>query len=199
MKHIVPVILLLSLLLAGCAPAAPASEPTPAPTQAPETLPPTEAPTEAPTEPSRPAHSTVEYTPEGVPESKEATLIVGDGYSLYIPDDTFTPSYDFAAEVITIRWTANLNDKVSLTVENYEGWSESQIKYALIAKYSRYQWEETEDGVMIGTHPQQKHHWEMTLFPTENGYLAVSVCYPTEAAEGFGVLLQAMLDSFELQ
>ena len=57
---------------------------------------------------------TLTFSKEGVEEQKEATIVVGDGYSLYLFDDEWE-----ATDVNT--WTAKDNEKVQLWITHFEG------------------------------------------------------------------------------
>lgn len=202
MKRLTALLLLLGLLLTGCGQATPTAPETTVPvpsTQAPQ--PSTEATTQATEEPTLPPRDPtcdLTYQVEGTEESEPATLFLGEGYSLYIPNEGYEMAYDFSDDHTTVTWTAVNNERVQLIITHYVGWTADQVRLTTLALYSRYHWEEDEAGNLMGTHPQQQHHWEMTLLDSGEGILAVSVCYPTEAAEGYGARLKTIAGTLEL-
>lgn len=58
--------------------------------------------------------TTLIFTKEGEPEEKQATLAVGNGYFIFLPDGEWQQSD-------TDTWTATANDQVLLRVEHYAG------------------------------------------------------------------------------
>lgn len=73
----------------------------------------------------------IQYMLEGMPEQMPATLYVGDGFSIYIPDKDWT-IYDEEIE-LPAQMTAVLSSEVSIWVERYENETFSSLEERLLS------------------------------------------------------------------
>lgn len=139
------------------------------------------------TEQNYPPESTTMLTlsKEGETEQKQASLIVKDGYSLYLPDNEWKES---AGDI----WTASANGQVQLWVSHFEGESMNQVEESLV-----------KDGYKMSQNLElAKQEKAMTyrarLNELDNGTWGIFYCYPVEAEEGWGSELPVIADTFTL-
>lgn len=113
-------IVLLSLfLLTGCGqkPETPVPPSDPSPTQQEPNEPPVSP---EPETPARAEQVDLTFFVEGEEEALPATLYVGDGYSLYIPDEDWDgPEQSTENGVPTDTWVSAFNSDVALSVSRY--------------------------------------------------------------------------------
>ena len=139
-------IVLLSLfLLTGCGqkPETPVPPSDPSPTQQEPNEPP------ASTEPETPARAEqvdLTFFVEGEEEALPATLYVGDGYSLYIPDEDWDgPEQSTENGVPTDTWVSAFNSDVALSVSRYGDMTVTEARDAF-AQSSGYEFENLMGG-----------------------------------------------------
>lgn len=139
-------IVLLSLfLLTGCGqkPETPVPPSDPSPTQQEPNEPP------ANTEPETPARAEqvdLTFFVEGEEEALPATLYVGDGYSLYIPDEDWDgPEQSTENGVPTDTWVSAFNSDVALSVSRYGDMTVTEARDAF-AQSSGYEFEDLMGG-----------------------------------------------------
>ena len=192
-------IVLLSLfLLTGCGqkPETPVPPSDPSPTQQEPNEPP------ANTEPETPARAEkvdLTFFVEGEEEALPATLYVGDGYSLYIPDEDWDgPEQSTENGVPTDTWVSAFNSDVALSVSRYGDMTVTEARDAF-AQSSGYEFEDlmggSPDDPLTGTNEKGEY---LSFFVTAGGAdsYAVSWRYPAEAAEGFGARLPTIAGTF---
>lgn len=135
---------------------------------------------------------------EGELQTVPATLFVGDGYSIYIPDEGWrlfgpedgTASYDFTKYGLD-KWGSELNDQVLLWINKYDGSSVEEVREGLAVK--GYQTDGTE---MTAGEAGLSYH--VKLMESEAGCYGVFYCCPEEAEEGWGRDLSAVAESFAI-
>ncbi len=135
---------------------------------------------------------------EGELQTVPATLFVGDGYSIYIPDEGWrlfgpedgTASYDFTKYGLD-KWGSELNDQVLLWINKYDGSSVEEVREGLAVK--GYQTDGTE---MTAGEAGLSYH--VKLIESEEGCYGVFYCCPEEAEEGWGRDLSAVAESFAI-
>lgn len=145
-----------------------------------------------------PEKATLMVSKEGELQTVPATLFVGDGYSIYIPDEGWklsdqedgTASYDFIKYGLD-KWASELNEQVLLWVNKYDGTSVEEVREELAAK--GYQTDGTE---MAAGEAGLSYH--VKLIESETGCYGVFYCCPEEAEEGWGRDLSAVADSFAI-
>lgn len=117
---------------------------------------------------------------EGEPEEKQASLAVGDGYSLYLPDGEWQMEESGG-------WQAVVNEDVRLWTAHFE--SVSQAEQALMAE--GYQADEDilakQEGEIL---------YKVKIYEGEQEAWCIFYCYPMEAEEGWGRELPVIADTF---
>lgn len=129
--------------------------------------------------------ATLTFTKEGEEEQKQAVLAVGDGYSLYLPED------EWQAEGPD-TWRTAANEQVRLWVTHFEGGSPDSVNQELEA-----------DGYVT---EEEYHKWKqegdlifhVRLKASENDVWGIFYTYPAEAEEGWGRELPVIADTFAL-
>ena len=174
-------ILLIALLLfsfCGCRPSGLHADSTTANT---------ETTTPAPT---REAHTQLEFFLEGMVEYQDATLFVGDGYSIYITDDGWMT----AQEDGKTTWTSSYNPDITLTVIPNAGTDFDTAMDALFAGYTDVE----VDGEYVYGHDEAYRYYRAArLIKTQDGILAAVWSYTIEATEGFGARLRVIAATLE--
>ena len=201
------------LLLAGCGQAKPT---TGKPEQIPATPPATEsgavhqgetqsaAPALGETLPTaeelgRPATTDLEFLLEGQPETVPATLYIGQGYSLYIPNEGWRlEDRDRDDGVLEETWESTLNDDVELQVLNLGDRSLEQAQAWVKAEEDDYALQEDKQGGLWGTDPEDRQQMEVRFHTADGAAYAVVYTYPETAAEGFGSRLSVLADTFQI-
>lgn len=146
-----------------------------------------------PETPARAEQVDLTFFVEGEEEALPATLYVGDGYSLYIPDEDWDgPEQSTESGVPTDTWVSAFNSDVALSVSRYGDMTVTEARDAF-AQSSGYEFEDlmggSPDDPLTGTNEKGEY---LSFFVAAGGgadSYAVSWRYPAEAAEGFGARL----------
>lgn len=127
--------------------------------------------------------TTLTFIKEGEEEQKQAVLVAGDGYSIYLPDGEWQQSEADA-------WTATVNKQVRLWVVRYESESMDSVGqeladdgYETVEDYGRLK----QDGDLT-VHAELKQDG--------NSVWGIFYSYPNEAEEGWGRELPVIADTF---
>lgn len=122
------------------------------------------------------------FTREGETEQKQASLVTGDGFSFYLPDDEWQ-------QTGPDLWSPIVNDSVSLWVTHYDDSAIGEIVKEL-----------TDDGYVALDNRMWKQNVDMIynieLKEYENDVWGVSYCYPVDSEEGWGAVLPVIADTF---
>lgn len=195
MKHgIVVGCLLLALSLVGCGRA---ESPAPQPESTAQPAAQGDSTDRNPTagELGRTETTTLDLSLEGDKEDVPATLYIGQGYSLYIPDEGWKLERD--TEDLEESWQALANDDAELSVQHFPGKTAEETRAAILTDHRDYGFVDMDaDGYFFGTTGQDEEMMEVWLYTAGEDTWAVSTEYPGEAAEGFGVRLRAMAETF---
>ena len=149
-------------------------------------------PQDSVSEPGREKQTTLSMQVEGQTEEVPATLYEGEGYSIYIPDEDWTPGESG-------EWTAAANSDVELKVEFFSGKTAEEARTAILAEYDQYGFMDADNsGHFTGTGGEASKTMEVWLTESDEGTYAVLGAYPDEAAEGFGARLPVIAGSFTL-
>ena len=200
-------ILILTLLLAlsGCgqktSPAVPDVPPASPETAAPETAAPA-APAEDrnPTaaELGREEKKDLVFMVEGTEEAVPATLYIGQGYSIYIPDEGWRLEKDMDDGIPEDTWESTVNHDVELRVLHLGEKTLEQAKAWVTAAEDDYRLIEDKQGGLGGTDEKEREMMEVRFYPSGSQMYAVLYEYPMEAAEGFGARLAQIAETFEV-
>lgn len=126
------------------------------------------------------------FMKEGEQEQKQAVLAVGDGYSLYLPEEE---EWSLSGPDL---WTTPINEQVVLWVTHFEGQTMDSVEQEL----SEDGYETMEDGHKWKQEGDLLYHVELKV--SENDVWGIYYCYPAEAEEGWGRELPVVIDTFAL-
>ena len=204
-------ILILTLLLAlsGCgqktSPAAPTSPKTAPDVQTSATSEVPETSATAPAEERNPTAAELGreekmdlvFMVEGMEETVPATLYIGQGYSIYIPDEDWRLEKDVDDGIPEEKWESTVNDDVELRVLHLGEKTLEEAKAWVTAEENDYRLIEDKQGGLGGTDEKDREMLEVRFYPSGSQMYAVLYEYPMEAAEGFGARLGQIAESFE--
>lgn len=119
---------------------------------------------------------------EGLEEQVPATLVAGDGYSFYLPDDEWQQSD-------ADTWTALVNEQVSIRVGHLDGRTRAQVEEELLGNgYAAVDGRIfRQDGEVING---------VELKESENDLWGVYYTYPVDSEEGWGRRISVIADTF---
>ena len=130
--------------------------------------------------------TTLTFSKEGEQEQKQATLAVGNGYSLYLPDDE--QWYLSAPDL----WKSEINDQISLWITHYEGESEDSVNQKLqeegYTEEDAYKWWKQEGDLLYRV--EQK--------VLENNVWGIFCSYPVDHEDGWGREFSVIVNTFAL-
>jgi len=157
-----------------------------------------QAPAEISAEEARPLTADLEFLVEGRTETAAATLYVGQGYSVYIPNEGWLLEQDVDDGVLEESWESTLNDDVKLEVLHLGQRTLAECQAFLRREEDDYQWTEDKQGGLLGVDQEDREQMEVRFIQGAGETFAVLCAYPETAAEGFGVRLRVMADTFAL-
>lgn len=137
------------------------------------------------------------YMLEGMEETEPATLFVGDGYSIYIPDNTFRYEKDTENGVPTDTWESIVNEDVEFEILDLGEMDLKQAQEWVMREEDDYQLIEDKRGGLGGT-DRESDVLDVRFETAGNRIYALMSKYPMEATEGFGTRLQVVADTFEI-
>ena len=205
-------ILILTLLLAltGCgqktSPVVPDVPPTAPETAAPETAAPETTAPAVPAEDRNPTAAELGreekkdlvFMVEGTEEAVPATLYIGQGYSIYIPDEGWRLEKDVDDGIPEDTWESTVNHDVELRVLHLGEKTLEQAQEWVTAEEDDYRLIEDKQGGLGGTDEEDREVMEVRFYPSGSQMYAVLYEYPMEAAEGFGARLDQITATFEV-
>lgn len=142
----------------------------------------------------RPEHMQLSCRAGGEETVSEASIYVGNSYSIYLTDGEWTPQTGIMESCTVGAWRSTLNDGVELRVESGRNYTEY-----LRRNNPGYVFTEGENGGVTGVNAEG---WRMEVsyrtFRTDK-YTIYKVYPPAdmEESEHFKSLLDAMVDTFE--
>ena len=208
MKRVILSGILLTLLLSGCGGTKTTAEKAPAPESQPPAAEQT-APAGADRSPTaaelgREDRAVLEMTVEGETEEVPAALFIGQGYSLYIPEEGWRYEKDLDDGVAEDTWESILNGEVELEVRQYPASPDrtpDAVKAAFV-KGRDYVFEDLMGGGLGDPLAGVDEDGDFLSFMTAEGadgtVYVISWEYPAEAAEGFGARLAQIANTFQL-
>ena len=199
MKQLI-LILALLLALSGC------GQKAQTPTPAAET--PAETPVETPAKPTgdrnptaaelgREEKTELTFTVEGETELVPVTLYIGQGYSIYIPDEGWRLEKDTEDGIPEDTWESTVNHDVELRVLHLGEKTLEQAKAWVTAAEDDYRLIEDKQGGLGGTDAEDREVLEARFYSSGSQMYAVLYEYPMEAAEGFGARLGQIAETFD--
>lgn len=135
--------------------------------------------------PEEPVSETIlTFTKEGEKEQKKATLVAGDGYSMYLPNGEWKQSGPDT-------WTSAVNGQVRLWITQFEGRTMDSVDQELAG-----------DGYTV----EESHRWKQVgdlvyfavLKEFEQDVWGIFYCLPVDAQEGWGSELPVIANTFAL-
>lgn len=139
-----------------------------------------------PTNLVREQKTTMSLVIEGMEEEVSATLYVGDDYSIYVPDEGWQM---YAPEA----WVSDANEQVQFWIVDYEGETEDSVCERLLSEgYTA-----TDSATEMTKYDEERAvTQEVKIYAYGDKVKAFFFCYPQEAAEGFGIRLQTIANTF---
>lgn len=177
----------LLLFLTGCHQDSPEPETPPAPPIQEEAI---------PEETGRDSESQLIYFLEGEEVQEPAHLYTGEGWSIYIPTQGWNESATTVDAFSAVTWTPAVNDSVDLRILNLGTMSLENAQKWVIAQHPDYDLILDKQGGVSGTDSAQ-NLLDARLIAGANTMYALLTRYPMDAAEGFGVTLRVITDTFE--
>lgn len=145
----------------------------------------------------RPLRKDLVFWLEGMEETVSCELFTGQNYSIYIPEEDWTYQGKLVYDRPADSWVSDYNDQVELSVIQMTGFTRHQAGLWVLDHFPEYDliWDKAGG---IGGISNSGDVLDVQLLPVRDGYCAVAMFYPMEAAEGFGTRLQVLADSFEM-
>lgn len=196
------IVLLCVLMLSGCGQKPPIpTPPSDPPAPAVETPAVPEEPVES-AAPARPEHTDVAFSVEGEEELVPCTLYTGEGYSLYLPDEDWSaPEHSEDGDVPTEQWVSAYNDEVWLKVSHYRDLPAQEAREAF-AQSSGAEFEDLMGGEngnpLTAVYPENHILSFISVEDGTSGAYILSWQVSFEAAEGYGVRLDTIVSTFEV-
>ena len=140
----------------------------------------------------------MEFMLEGEVTKVPATLHIGQGYSIYIPNEGWRMEKGTEDGFPEETWESSANDDVELRVLHLQGKTLEEARAFITAEEDDYRFQEDKQGGLLGTDELDRELMEVRFYPAEDMVYAVLYTYREEAAEGFGARLSVMADTFEI-
>ena len=186
---------LLALALSGCGQKPEAQPPA---KEEPVTAQPAEDRNPTAAELGREEKTDLMFMVEGMEEAVPATLYLGQGYSIYIPDEGWRLERDMDDSIPEDTWESTVNHDVELRVLHLGEKTLEEAKTWVTAAEDDYRLIEDKQGNLGGTDQEDREMMEVRFHPSGSQMYAVLYEYPLEAAEGFGARLSQIAETFEL-
>jgi len=139
---------------------------------------------------------------EGEEETVRTLRHTGEGYSIYIPEEDWRFEREEDDGIIEERWESLRNDDVELTVRTYPVYPDASVETTKLAflRESGYVFEDLTGGTpgdpLVGREADGDYLCFVAAEGAGGATYIVAWEYPAEAAEGFGVRLRVMADTF---
>ncbi len=141
----------------------------------------------------RDEHSTIAMMVEGETEKVPATLYIGQGYSIYIPDEGWTK---FSEDD---TWRADANERVHIQVLGKTMTSLEDARAQIFHDHSSSHFEQYGEDLLIGHSDMLGETVSVKLIAGQkNVYYFIWRTYPDEAAEEFDAQLAAIAGTLEV-
>ena len=143
-------------------------------------------------------------TMEGMTEEMPSTLCIRQGYSIYIPDEEWLLETDFNDDGAAWEdvWESAFNDDVKLGVRCYAGMTAEDAGALFVQDEDDYLFEDLTGGEpgspLTGSDPEDNDMLAFLTAENDDAAYVVYWKYPLEAAEGFGLRLPVIAETFQL-
>lgn len=142
-------------------------------------------------DPERPLSTEMTVTLEGEQESMAVRLWDTGDFSVYVPED-WEQDADGA-------WGPEDNGALRFFVQSFDGQSGEEARAALAEDYSGFSFTELDGDLFSGHNAAGGLHLSVKAVESPEACYAICAQYPDEAAEGFGIRLRMLADTFELK
>ena len=147
---------------------------------------------------SRDETTDLRFMVEGMEELVPATLYIGQGYSIYVPNEGWRLEEDINEGIQIDTWESVINDDVELSVLHLGERTLDQAQDWIITEEEDFIFTEDEQGNLVGTDMEDQKNIAVIFYSADNAMYAVQYTYPIEAAEGFGTRLSVIASTFEI-
>ena len=147
---------------------------------------------------SRDETTDLRFMVEGMEELVPATLYIGQGYSIYVPNEGWRLEKDINEGIQIDTWESAVNDDVELCVLHLGERTLDQAQDWIITEEEDFIFTEDEQGNLAGTDREDQKNIAVIFYSSDNAMYAVQYTYPIEAAEGFGTRLSVIASTFEI-
>lgn len=147
---------------------------------------------------SRDETTDLRFMVEGMEELVPATLYIGQGYSIYVPNEGWRLEEDINEGIQIDTWESVINDDVELSVLHLGERTLDQAQDWIITEEEDFIFTEDEQGNLLGTDREDQKNIAVIFYSADNAMYAVQYTYPIEATEGFGTRLSVIASTFEI-
>ena len=147
---------------------------------------------------SRDETTDLRFMVEGMEELVPATLYIGQGYSIYVPNEGWRLEEDINEGIQIDTWESVINDDVELSVLHLGERTLDQAQDWIITEEEDFIFTEDEQGNLVGTDREDQKNIAVIFYSSDNAMYAVQYTYPIEATEGFGTRLSVIASTFEI-
>lgn len=147
---------------------------------------------------SRDETTDLRFMVEGMEELVPATLYIGQGYSIYVPNEGWRLEEDINEGIQIDTWESVINDDVELSVLHLGERTLDQAQDWIITEEEDFIFTEDEQGNLVGTDMEDQKNIAVIFYSADNAMYAVQYTYPIEATEGFGTRLSVIASTFEI-
>ncbi len=165
-------------------------------TQQTETLP-TAEPTETPSG-NEEAALTLTASIEGQEETRTAELFTGEGYTMVVLDEGWWFESELEDGVQVDTWKRPGLEDLEMSVLYLAGSSVDDAKNIIELDEDDYKFTADEQGNLLGNDPMDMKEMNVRFFAADGGTYVLRMEYPVTVAEGLGMWMNAMADTFQL-
>lgn len=135
---------------------------------------------------------------EGMTEEMPARLYSGDGYSIYIPEENWEHFSVSSAGEMGEVWWYSYNHDIQMQIVKLSGMNLAQAQSWVRQQNPGFDLTEDRRGGLAGMDRQEETILDARILTANGSSYVIFLFYPPEAAEGGGVRLNVIADSFEL-
>lgn len=135
---------------------------------------------------------------EGQEETVPAALYIGQGYSLYLPTEGWEWGHFTENGVLSDFWESTDNSDVELRIFHLGERSIEECREGFVQELSDYVVTEDKQGGLYVEDTEESMVMDVRFHEGGGNVYAVTWTYPMETAEGFGIRLNVLADTFEV-